>query len=474
MKNTYTPEAEIDTSQRQAWEIEYYANFFLDRIKVSHCWVTFSNNTFVIPEKISIPKNDIFVDTIESYLKLFDKNDLRNNTIQSKVEFLILNFIEASKNNYRIEHQNLDTIKSNTRGKITATFFERLENDASQEFIKNHMNTLSQDIHFSLIDKDTIYLTYNYLSPNYWSDNKISSLETAENNKIYSWCIKLKEIFNKKIIVSSDLLHTTNFSGQESIRKLLDEKNIQSTWSLALKNRNHVYQKNLPKYIQKKWRKRWPRQRRDSNKDLVNIDKLSNSIKKTYLLVQSCIKWDRAAQNLLFKTHKPIAKLVCSKYISDHTSAEEKSIEVMAKCFEKLEYYKPIYSFNTRLSALAKNLVIDSLRKKELDTTSLDNVITHNESTRFSDIISDTENNIDRNTENEWKKAIYNDSKNMLDYKHWSSLELVYTHQLDYYWIAKILNFPLWTAKWRIFRAKEMLAETISRRTKNTKLIEQN
>ena len=171
--------------------------------------------------------------------------------------------------------------------------------------------------------------------------------------------------------------------------------------------------------------------------------------------VKQAIKGDQDAyKKLMDKYQKPLYFHVL-KMVRNHEQVEDLVQEAFMKAFNNLNSYNSTYAFSTWLYRITTNHTIDYLRKKKLNTTSINEPV----KTRDGEMeiqISDkaeTDRNIIRK---ERKQIIHNAIDNLPD-KYRKVIEMRHLQELSYQEIAEQLDLPLGTVKAHIFRAREML-----------------
>ena len=65
--------------------------------------------------------------------------------------------------------------------------------------------------------------------------------------------------------------------------------------------------------------------------------------------------------------------------LGDQEIAKDLTIEALGKAFKNLHKYTPNFAFSTWLFTVAKNHCIDYLRKRKIDTISIDDFIESND-----------------------------------------------------------------------------------------------
>src|SRR5437868_9547185 len=91
---------------------------------------------------------------------------------------------------------------------------------------------------------------------------------------------------------------------------------------------------------------------------------------------QDVIRWareghERAYRELVRRYERPIFSLVY-RMVRDRELAEDLSQETFVKALNAIDSYRPEYKFSSWIFKIANNTAIDHLRRRELDTLSLE------------------------------------------------------------------------------------------------------
>ena len=98
----------------------------------------------------------------------------------------------------------------------------------------------------------------------------------------------------------------------------------------------------------------------------------SEKAKKDFALVERAKNEDQKAYaELLRRYRRPVYHLVL-KMVRNQEDAEDLTIEAFSKAFKNLPKFNPDFTFSTWLFRIATNNCIDFIRKKRLNTTSID------------------------------------------------------------------------------------------------------
>lgn len=148
--------------------------------------------------------------------------------------------------------------------------------------------------------------------------------------------------------------------------------------------------------------------------------------------------------------------------VNNTEDAEDLTFEAFGKAFNKLPTYVPHHAFSTWLFRIAKNNCIDHIRKKKLNTLSIDEPVEKGSECDFSNNLRagalDPEQQIIRAQRLNLVRVLVS----RLGDKYRKMIELRYYDELSYEEIATELEIPLGTVKAQLFRAKDLMYDLIS------------
>lgn len=171
--------------------------------------------------------------------------------------------------------------------------------------------------------------------------------------------------------------------------------------------------------------------------------------------VKQAIKGNQDAyKKLMDKYQKPLYFHVL-KMVRNHEQVEDLVQEAFMKAFNNLNSYNTNYAFSTWLYRITTNHTIDYLRKKKLNTTSINEPVKTRDGEMEIQISDEAET--DRNIIRKERKQIIHTAINNLPKKYRKVIEMRHLQELSYQEIAEQLDLPLGTVKAHIFRAREML-----------------
>jgi RNA polymerase sigma-70 factor (ECF subfamily) len=180
------------------------------------------------------------------------------------------------------------------------------------------------------------------------------------------------------------------------------------------------------------------------------------SRKEDSALIKRALASDQEAfRKLRSKYYDSIFKLI-NRMIRNREEVEDLTQEAFIKAFVSLSNFNEEFAFSTWLYKIATNNTIDYIRKKKLQTFSIDKPVESEESD-FSFELADTDLEPDQELIASQRKKMLNDAMNSLPPKYRQVILMRHVEEKDYGEIAKILKLPLGTVKAHIFRARELL-----------------
>ena len=174
------------------------------------------------------------------------------------------------------------------------------------------------------------------------------------------------------------------------------------------------------------------------------------------MLIKRALAGDQKAfHKLRLKYYDAIFKLI-NRMIRNHEEVEDLTQEAFIKAFTSLNRFDNQYSFSTWLYKIATNNSIDHIRKKKLQTFSINRPIESEESD-YSFELPDTDLEPDQELIASQRKKMLDEAMNSLPSKYRQVILMRHVDEKEYQEIAKTLKLPLGTIKAHIFRARELL-----------------
>ncbi|MFT6166347.1 MAG: RNA polymerase sigma-70 factor (ECF subfamily) [Vicingaceae bacterium] len=194
---------------------------------------------------------------------------------------------------------------------------------------------------------------------------------------------------------------------------------------------------------------------------------LSKKANEDVELVEAAKTGDQTAYtSIMVRYREPIYYLVL-KMIRNESDAEDISIEAFEKAFKKLDQYTPEYAFSTWLFRIATNHCIDFIRKKKLNTTSLDRFWDNDESEGGRMQIEGTSKDPEEAYIEQQKIDLMREYVDKLEEPYKTVVTLRYFKEWSYDEIVDKLDVPLGTVKAQLFRSRALLADLMRRSKKS-------
>lgn len=169
---------------------------------------------------------------------------------------------------------------------------------------------------------------------------------------------------------------------------------------------------------------------------------------------------ERAYADLLARYERPVFTLVL-RMVRDRSLAEDLAQEAFVKAFGKLASYDPGRKFSSWLFKVAHNTAIDHLRRRELDTVSLDAPVGEEEDGPLRTVEDTAGETPEAAAERADLSRALTRTVGRLRPEYRDVVLLRYQAGLEYNEIAEATGFPLGTVKTYLHRARKELAELL-------------
>lgn len=180
-------------------------------------------------------------------------------------------------------------------------------------------------------------------------------------------------------------------------------------------------------------------------------------------LVARAVAGDQGAYKSLMEKYETPLFFHLLKMVKDKEQVRDLVQEAFMKAFDNLESYNTNYAFSTWLYRITTNHAIDYLRKKKLQTTSIDEPVKTKEG-EMNIQLEDEHSGTDRKIIRKQRSDIIHEAIEDLPDKYRVVIKLRHFEELSYDEISEQLDLPLGTVKAHIFRAREMLYKELKDR----------
>lgn len=178
------------------------------------------------------------------------------------------------------------------------------------------------------------------------------------------------------------------------------------------------------------------------------------------ILIKQALAGKETAYKLLLDKHKDAIFRLIVKIVHNQEEARDLVQETFMKAFGALSSYKSQYRFTTWLYKIAANNCIDFLRKKRLNSFSLDQPL----ETKDGEVtieLADWTYNPEADLASKQKSLSIDVAINSLPHKYREVIVFRHKQDKSYEEIAQVLGIPVGTVKARIFRARELLKKKL-------------
>ena len=185
--------------------------------------------------------------------------------------------------------------------------------------------------------------------------------------------------------------------------------------------------------------------------------KFSSRAQEDLELVAKAKEGDQNAFSKLMARYRDSIFFMVLKMVHNRDDAEDLTIEAFGKAFNNISNYSADFAFSTWLFKIATNNSIDFIRKKRLQTTSLDQTSKNDDGETQPIAVRDHAPDPEETVIKDQRAQKIRGAIEQLSPKYRSLIELRYLDELSYEEIAEKLDLPLGTVKAQLFRAKDML-----------------
>lgn len=172
---------------------------------------------------------------------------------------------------------------------------------------------------------------------------------------------------------------------------------------------------------------------------------------------------EAAFRELIRRYERPVFSLIF-RMVRDRETSEDLAQDTFIKVLNHIDRYRPEFKLSSWLFKIANNVAIDHLRKRQLDTVSIDGSphaasASEVEATSF-DVVSPDENALDEMQSRELGSSIETAIARLRP-EYRACILLRHVEGRSYEEIAATLDLPLGTVKTYIHRARHQLREAL-------------
>lgn len=181
------------------------------------------------------------------------------------------------------------------------------------------------------------------------------------------------------------------------------------------------------------------------------------------ILINDALEGDQRAYDVLIKKYRSSVYNLVYRMIENRQEAEDIVQETFIKAFNALKTFNEEFAFSTWLFKIATNNCIDTLRKRKLQTYSLDTPVQTKDGEVSRDF-ADERYSPEQSTISSESTSIILDSVESLPKKYQLVINMRHKEDRSYEEISELLEIPIGTVKARIFRAREILKRKLKER----------
>lgn len=188
----------------------------------------------------------------------------------------------------------------------------------------------------------------------------------------------------------------------------------------------------------------------------LNQEKREQQKKEDFKLIHNAVNGEQKAFEMLMQRYQSQIYNLMFKMVHSVDEAEDLVQEAFMKAFSSLMNFNYEYAFSTWLFKIASNNCIDHLRKKKLQTFSIDAPVTYKDD-EYHFEIPDLTYYPDKDLIRRERSDLIRTAIDDLPERYREVIMLRHTEELSYEEISDQLGVPIGTVKARLFRAREML-----------------
>lgn len=185
-------------------------------------------------------------------------------------------------------------------------------------------------------------------------------------------------------------------------------------------------------------------------------EKRDRQKREDFELIGRAVRGEQKAYKELMNRYRAQIYALMYRMVHSAVEAEDLVQEAFMKAFGSLPNFNYEYAFSTWLYKIATNNCIDHLRKKKLQTFSIDAPV-HYKDTTYRVEIPDFSYHPEKEMMQSERNSLIKIAIEELPEKYKQVIYLRHTDELSYEEIAALLKIPIGTVKARIFRAREIL-----------------
>jgi len=183
-------------------------------------------------------------------------------------------------------------------------------------------------------------------------------------------------------------------------------------------------------------------------------------------LIKSALSGDNRSYKKLMRKYHPAIFNFIFRMVRDREQVEDLTQEAFIKAFNSLKNFNEEFAFSTWLYKIATNNCIDYIRKRKLQSYSIDKPIESKDSD-YTFELPDDSYEADKELISDQRTHLLSKAIANLPEKYKRVIHLRHVDEKSYEEIAVLLKLPIGTVKAHIFRAREILYKALRDKIRN-------
>jgi RNA polymerase sigma-70 factor (ECF subfamily) len=164
----------------------------------------------------------------------------------------------------------------------------------------------------------------------------------------------------------------------------------------------------------------------------------------------------------LMATYREPLYLLLLRMTHNTTTASDLTVDTFSKAFCQLHRYAPTGSFSSWLFSIGVNTYIDYLRRRRMDTVSLNSMQRNGDGEFIEYQIPSSQPNPEESMMRNERNNALREVVQALKQPYRQIVEMRYYDELSYEQIAEQLDIPIGTVKIRLLRAKNLMQAIVN------------
>lgn len=179
-------------------------------------------------------------------------------------------------------------------------------------------------------------------------------------------------------------------------------------------------------------------------------------------IIESCLLGNPEAFSRIIDKYKGMVYNLAYRMCGNFHDSEDITQEAFVKTYQNLSHYNPAFRFSTWLYQITLNIIRDRLKKKNMESVSLDRSFL-DKKTMKDELISEQEGNPEHFLDNQERKMKIHQAIISLPVQYREIIVLRHLQDLSYRELASILKISPETVKIRLYRAREQLKKILEK-----------